>query len=248
MHMTNTGFSITSLEQGSNIPINKYRGWPLYCICINHPPELCSKCKMRLGTMKICERCDNVCHVCAIGSKHNGNHCFFCQGPIIIPREANFKCEKCNKGFTHNQILMFECECLFCEICYLSEVDGRENIQKCKKHSSHNNAPVYTNSKIGECQCGGHGKYKLCNKCPSFCEKCSVKCKENASCCILCATKLELQRNRYDIRCETCSMVFKLENISNLSCWCIFCSRCLTKARKLFMNEYKCGKCSKKVN
>ena len=30
MHMTNTGFSLQSLEQGNNISINKYREWPVY--------------------------------------------------------------------------------------------------------------------------------------------------------------------------------------------------------------------------
>ena len=332
-HMMNTGFSITSLEQGSNIPIIKYRGWPVYYLSTNalgikyyslankivnldetakksldtgdkmhyqegieaivtelrnqtedfessnhrkikiiiqelltdikipeerkgtyehikdsQNPELCSKCKIRLGTLKICERCDNVCHVCAIGSKHNGNRCVFCQGLINIPREANFKCEKCRKGFTHNKMHMFECECLFCELCFVSEIDGREDIKKCKKHYSHNIAPVYTSSKTGKCQCGGYGKYKLCNKCPSFCEKCSVKCKENASCCISCSNKLELQHNKYDIRCESCSMLFKIEATSNLSCGCVFCSKCLTKTEKTLLNEYKCGKCSKKAN
>ena len=206
----------------------------------------CFKCKKNRGNLKICNNCDNFCHSCAISSKINGNCCSICRGQIIIPQEAQFKCQKCEISFHQDNMLTFHCDCLFCYNCYMKEIDQRDNIERCRQHSS-NKMPIGNPYQNIKCNCGGEGKYKVCDSCPIFCDKCLVKCKQNRGYCIRCSKILALENKGYYIKCQTCTTAFKLEAIYNLSCGCVYCKKCLSTSRYFDNGGYKCRTCKKAV-
>ena len=180
--------------------------------------------------IKLCFKCSSIC-----------------QGQIVIPRETLFKCQRCKLSFHHDRMSLFDCDCLFCESCYMKEIDQRDNIQRCKQHSS-NKMPIGNPYQNIKCNCGGEGKYKVCDCCPIFCDKCLVRCKKNRGSCIICNRILALENKGYYIKCQSCTSAFRLETIFNLSCGCVFCKKCLPKNRYPVNEGYLCRTCKKTVN